>query len=113
MNVRPEPSQTSQDTKPAPPVYFIGGAEPVPKDATPAVLGFKAFNLAQMAAIGLNVPPAFVLGTGWCARQAMITADMWNGELADLERATGLRLGDPRKPLLLSVRSGHPFPCRE
>ena len=108
MNVRPEPSQTSQDTKPAPPVYFIGGTEPVPKDATPAVLGFKAFNLAQMAAIGLNVPPAFVLGTGWCARQAMITADMWNGGLADLERATGLRLGDPRKPLLLSVRSGAP-----
>ncbi|HET7254072.1 MAG TPA: PEP/pyruvate-binding domain-containing protein [Xanthobacteraceae bacterium] len=108
MNVRPEPSQTSQDAEPAPPIYFIGGAEPLPEDATPAVLGFKAFNLAQMAAIGLNVPPAFVLGTGWCARQEMLTADMWNGGLAHLERATGLRLGDPRKPLLLSVRSGAP-----
>jgi hypothetical protein len=61
-----------------------------------------------MAAIGLRVPPAFVLGTGWCARQEMITPAMWNGGLAHLERATGLRLGDPRKPLLLSVRSGAP-----
>ena len=86
MNVRPEPSQTSQDAEPASPIYFIGGAEPLPEDATPAVLGFKAFNLAQMAAIGLNVPPAFVLGTGWCARQEMLTADMWNGGLAHLER---------------------------
>ena len=108
MNVRPAPSQTSQDAEPAPPIYFIGGAEPLPEDVTPAVLGFKAYNLAQMAAIGLNVPPAFVLGTGWCARQEMITPAMWNGGLAHLERATGLRLGDPRKPLLLSVRSGAP-----
>ena len=108
MNVRPEPSQTGREAEPAPPIYFISGAEPLPGDVTPAVLGFKAYNLAQMAAIGLRVPPAFVLGTGWCARQARITADMWDGGLADLERATGLRVGDPRKPLLLSVRSGAP-----
>ena len=34
----------------------------------PEAVGFKAHNLARMAALGLPVPPAFVLGTAWCAR---------------------------------------------
>jgi len=49
-------------------VYSIGGAVPLEDTITPAVLGFKAYNLARMAALGLNVPPAFVLGTGFCAQ---------------------------------------------
>jgi len=46
VNVRPEPSQTGREAEPAPPIYFIGGAEPLPEDVTPDVLGFKAYNLA-------------------------------------------------------------------
>lgn len=107
MNIRSEPSQT-EEASPAPQIYFIGGTEPLPEGVTSDMLGFKAFNLAAMAAIGLQVPPAFVLGTEWCARQEAITPDIWRGGLDRLETATGLSLGDTRKPLLLSVRSGAP-----
>lgn len=89
-------------------VHFIDAETPLPADVTPALLGFKAFNLARMAAIGLRVPPAFVLGTDWCARSDTITSAAWREALDRLERATGLKLGDPRRPLLLSVRSGAP-----
>ncbi|WP_374445657.1 PEP/pyruvate-binding domain-containing protein [Stella sp.] len=89
-------------------VLSIGPGETLPEAATPAVLGSKACNLARMAAIGLNVPPAFVIGTGFCATPEQATPAIWHHALADLERATGLRLGDPRRPLLLSVRSGAP-----
>lgn len=107
MNIRPEPNLT-QGAPSGPQVYFIGGTEPLPEGVTADMLGFKAFNLARMAAIGLRVPPAFVLGTQWCARQETITPDIWRSGLDRLETATGLCLGDARKPLLLSVRSGAP-----
>lgn len=74
----------------------------------PELLGSKAHNLARMARIGLRVPPAFVLDTGWCARQDALSAADWLPALQRLEQATGTRLGDPRRPLLLSVRSGAP-----
>jgi len=71
-------------------------------------IGFKAHNLARMASLALPVPPAFVLGTGWCAQAARLQAALWRPALAELERAAGLRFGDERRPLLLSVRSGAP-----
>lgn len=77
------------------------------------VVGAKAANLARMAALGLPVPPAFVLPVKLCA--AIIDGDghaerhLRDG-LKDgiefLENATGKRLGDRRQPLLVSVRSG-------
>jgi pyruvate,orthophosphate dikinase len=75
---------------------------------TPAVLGVKAYNLARMAALGLKVPPAFVIGTGFCAHPDDVAPALWRSALEALERASALRLGDPRCPLLLSVRSGAP-----
>jgi len=89
-------------------VHLITAAAPLGAAATLEALGFKAYNLARMAAIGLNVPPAFVLGTGFCAQPEAATADLWRDALAHLELATGLGLGNPRRPLLLSVRSGAP-----
>jgi pyruvate,orthophosphate dikinase len=61
-----------------------------------------------MAGLGLNVPPALVLGTGFCVNPEAVTPALWRDALARLEAATGLRFGDPRRPLLLSVRSGAP-----
>ena len=87
--------------------HFIGGATALPANASPAALGFKAWNLARMAALGLAVPPAFVIGTGWCG-QPEATSRLWQRPLQELEHATGLGLGDIRRPLLLSVRSGAP-----
>ena len=77
------------------------------------VVGAKAANLAHMAALGLPVPPAFVLPVKLCA--AIVSGEpSARAKLADgltegirfLEGATGKVLGDRRRPLLVSVRSG-------
>lgn len=90
-------------------VYFIGGKKPLQDTASPAVLGFKAYNLARLATLGLKVPPAFVIGTGYCADPQAVVPQLWQAALAELEAFTGLKLGDARRPLLLSVRSGAPI----
>lgn len=76
-------------------------------------IGAKAANLARIAALGLPVPPAFVLPVKLCAD---IIAGHAHAEhhlrdglkegIAFLEQATGKRFGDRREPLLVSVRSG-------
>jgi len=77
------------------------------------IVGAKAANLARVAALGLPVPPAFVLPVEHCA--AIVRGDSRAGQdmreslregIAFLELATGKRFGDRRSPLLVSVRSG-------
>ncbi len=77
------------------------------------VIGGKAANLARMAALGLPVPPAFVLPVSLCtaiasgdvsARQ-QLAAGLCEG-IGFLENATGRKFGNRRNPLLVSVRSG-------
>lgn len=89
-------------------VHMIHPDRPLPPGSGPAALGAKAWNLARMAALGLPVPPGFVIGTGWCAQGRAIDDHHWQPALETLEQACGLRLGDPRRPLLVSVRSGAP-----
>ena len=76
-------------------------------------VGAKASNLARMAALGLPVPPAFVLPVSLCA--AIVDGDRHAKQklsdgltegIAFLEAATGRKFGDRRRPLLVSVRSG-------
>lgn len=76
-------------------------------------IGAKAANLARMAALGLPVPPAFVLPVKLCADiiagHAHATRYLRDGlkeGISFLEGATGKRFGDRRQPLLVSVRSG-------
>lgn len=76
-------------------------------------IGAKAANLARMAALGLPVPPAFVLPVKLCAdiisHHAHAERRLRDGlkeGIAFLEDATGKRFGDRRQPLLVSVRSG-------
>ncbi|ATE60551.1 PEP/pyruvate-binding domain-containing protein [Thauera sinica] len=87
---------------------LIHPGSPLPEGVGADILGVKAWNLARMASLDLPVPPAFVLGTGWCERAAELATAHWQPALARLERLTALRLGDPRHPLLVSVRSGAP-----
>jgi len=89
-------------------VALITRQTPLDPDWNPEFLGFKAYNLARMAAIGLNVPPAFVLGTGFCDTAAGLAPEVWRPSLRALEAATDEVFGDPKRPLLLSVRSGAP-----
>jgi len=77
------------------------------------LLGGKGANLAEMAKIGLPVPPGFTITTEAC-KAYYESGRKWPAglpeeveeHLARLERVTGKRLGDPENPLLVSVRSG-------
>ncbi len=89
-------------------LVLIGCGEGKAPIAAAERIGFKAHNLARMAALGLPVPPAFVLGTGWCACPQELTREHWQPGLRALEARSGLAFGDARRPLLLSVRSGAP-----
>lgn len=97
-----------------PEVYLIGCGSDAANAAQASAqsMGFKAWNLLRMAHLYLPVPPAFVLGTHYCvdsaARAVVAGPGLWRGGLQALERSTGLALGDTRRPLLLSVRSGAP-----
>jgi pyruvate,orthophosphate dikinase len=77
------------------------------------LLGGKGANLAEMASIGLPVPPGFTITTEVCAAfydNDRNYPDDLKGQvktaLARLEEATGNGFGDKNKPLLVSVRSG-------
>ena len=76
------------------------------------LLGGKGANLAEMARIGLPVPPGFTISTDVCAWHERDGgyppgfADALREQLAAVERARGKRFGDPADPLLVSVRSG-------
>jgi pyruvate,orthophosphate dikinase len=108
----PEPAQASQTDLALPPhVYLIGcGNIPTPAHASAQSMGFKAWNLQRMAQMSLPVPPAFVLGTYYCSdpegQAKAKNPSLWQAGLLALENTTRLGLGDARKPLLLSVRSG-------
>jgi pyruvate,orthophosphate dikinase len=76
-------------------------------------LGGKGANLAEMTTLGLPVPPGFTIGTRACraylANGGRVPSDVWaevHDAIADVERETGRRFGDPARPLLVSVRSG-------
>jgi len=77
------------------------------------LLGGKGANLAEMARIGLPVPPGFTLTTEVCTyyyaneRQYPATlASEIKASVATIEKQLGKKLGAAKKPLLLSVRSG-------
>jgi pyruvate,orthophosphate dikinase len=85
-----------------------------PKDLKD-LLGGKGANLAEMSSVlELPVPPGFTITTDACrAWLADGYPEGLDGEVARargrLERAMGKRLGDPKDPLLVSVRSGAKF----
>ncbi len=77
------------------------------------LLGGKGANLAEMAGIGLPVPPGFTLTTEVCTafyqndrNYPNELASQVRDALARLEKSVGLKFGDKRRPLLVSVRSG-------
>ncbi len=77
-----------------------------------ALIGGKAWSIARMTALGLPVPPAFVITTKACL-DFLQRGEMPNGleaevreAVARLEEKTGRRFGGEEKPLLVSVRSG-------
>jgi pyruvate, orthophosphate dikinase len=94
-------------------VYRFGGGVSDGGSGDRNLLGGKGANLAEMASIGLPVPPGFTISTAMCARfyeEGGTFRDTLRQEVADglahVERVTGKRFGDATDPLLVSVRSG-------
>ncbi|MBQ9954634.1 MAG: pyruvate, phosphate dikinase, partial [Eggerthellaceae bacterium] len=80
------------------------------------VLGGKGANLAEMANIGLPVPPGFTITCQTCMEYSNAGNTWPEGALdeiaayrADLEERMGKKIGDSEDPLLVSVRSGAPM----
>lgn len=78
-----------------------------------ALLGGKGANLAEMSSIGLPVPPGFTITTDVCkyyySNNASYPVDLQEQveeNIKKIDNATGMKLGDPNNPLLLSIRSG-------
>jgi pyruvate, orthophosphate dikinase len=96
-------------------IYVFGGkadhSDPRQKDKT--VAGGKGANLAEMASIGLPVPPGFTITTEECVAYLQDGADFSEGlrsavaaALTHVEATVGKNFGDAADPLLVSVRSG-------
>ncbi len=94
-------------------VYRFGGGVSDGGSGDKVLLGGKGANLAEMASIGLPVPPGFTIATTMCTRyyeegQTFPTSvqDEVKTGIAHIEGITGKRFGDAADPLLVSVRSG-------
>jgi len=94
-------------------VYRFGGGSAEGEASMKTLLGGKGANLAEMANLGLPVPPGFTITTEVCTgfyrnnrcypEGLRAAVDM---ALAEVGRIAGAVFGDPQRPLLVSVRSG-------
>ncbi len=94
-------------------VYFFKQGEADGKTELKDILGGKGANLAEMANLGIPVPPGFTISAKVCdyyyehdrqypeELESEVTQN-----LRKLEETVGKKLGDPDNPLLVSVRSG-------
>ena len=69
-------------------------------------VGGKGAGLIEMASLGLPVPAGVVLPASLHRSGAGAIDDAARAAVAELEQVTGRRLGDPERPLVVSVRSG-------
>jgi pyruvate, orthophosphate dikinase len=97
-------------------VYFFGKGEVEGNKDMRDTLGGKGANLAEMAGIGLPVPPGFTVTTDVCnlflEHGKKIPPDVENeirSNMKKLEQINQQRFGDENNPLLVSVRSGAKF----
>jgi pyruvate,orthophosphate dikinase len=94
-------------------VYYFGGKKAEGNAEMRNLLGGKGANLADMVNLGIPVPPGFTITTEACVAYYDYNgqwpeglAEQVSANLDRLEKDMGLKLGDPDKPLLVSVRSG-------
>ena len=94
-------------------VYSFGGGKADGKADMKTLLGGKGANLAEMSVIGIPVPPGFTITTEVCTyfyeHDESYPSDFKpqvEAALAQVGRLTGKTFGDPKNPLLVSVRSG-------
>ena len=83
------------------------------------LLGGKGAGLCEMTSLGLPIPPGFVITTNVCEEFYRNGQKLPSGlmdsafaAMTSLEERTGKKFGNSEAPLLVSVRSGAPSPCR-
>ena len=94
-------------------VYNFGAGNAEGDASHKNLLGGKGANLAEMNNIGIPVPPGLTITTEVCnyyydnsQEYPKELDDQLNVALKNIEKITGMLFGDPKRPLLLSVRSG-------
>src|SRR4249919_3262838 len=94
-------------------VYTFGGGKAQGRSGMKDLLGGKGANLAEMANLGLPVPPGFTITTAVCThyyansqKYPKELEKQIDAGLAHVARITGRQFGDRTNPLLVSVRSG-------
>ncbi|MBT0669013.1 pyruvate, phosphate dikinase [Novosphingobium profundi] len=96
-------------------VYTFGGGvkHDDPRAKNKIITGGKGANLAEMAGIGLPVPPGFTITTEECVKYLAEGGDFSDALRADvaqalthIEKTVGKSFGSAADPLLVSVRSG-------
>ena len=94
-------------------VYLFGVGRSEGNADMKNLLGGKGANLAEMALLGIPVPPGFTVTTEACTAYYANNAKLPPGlddecitALGEVEKAVGKKFGHPDEPLLVSVRSG-------
>ena len=94
-------------------VYFFGEGKAEGGAHMKNMLGGKGANLAEMTNLGISVPAGFSITTEVCTyfdqHEGKYPKELEKQLLSALkkvEKAMGARFGDPKNPLLISVRSG-------
>ncbi|HVA85280.1 MAG TPA: pyruvate, phosphate dikinase, partial [Candidatus Saccharimonadales bacterium] len=97
-------------------IYAFGGGRAEGDASMRDLLGGKGAGLAEMTRAGLPVPPGFTITTEACNDYFAAGERLPDGlrddvlaAIGDVERETGKSFGDPKNPLLVSVRSGAKF----
>jgi pyruvate,orthophosphate dikinase len=97
-------------------IYAWGGGRADGNGGMKDLLGGKGAGLAEMTNAGLPTPPGFTITTEACndyfSDGQKLPVGLWDDVLAAVkvvERQTGKGFGDPKNPLLVSVRSGAKF----
>jgi pyruvate, orthophosphate dikinase len=97
-------------------VYFFGNGKAEGNGTQRDLLGGKGAGLAEMTNSGVPVPAGFTITTETCvlyyANHRKIPAgldEQSKANLTRLEKSMGKKFGDPKNPLLVSVRSGAKF----
>jgi pyruvate,orthophosphate dikinase len=110
---RPAAAKSAAAIKPGKWVYTFGDGKAEGKAGLRELLGGKGANLAEMANLGLPVPPGFTIPTSVCtyfyAHEKSYPKELESQvekALAHVGKLTGKGFGNPENPLLVSVRSG-------
>jgi pyruvate,orthophosphate dikinase len=107
------PKAAAKPSKSVKRVYFFGNGKAEGRATMKDLLGGKGANLADMTLVPLPVPPGFTITTETCAEYNNLGQKLPKGlmeearaNMSRVEKASGKKFGDPKNPLLVSVRSG-------